>query len=1577
MADRYTLLVDLAQIGSPGAPGVFVAVEKAKGELVYPVGDDTHETLYPTRAQARTDEGGVARFALLPSRLAGPYRVTVGSYRRTIWMPDDEPGSALDDSQDSVDAGYPRLTVRLWQLPEFDGSASMDPHASLGFMRDDLSNLDADLTDEEKAAIWRKIDPGNVSGGLAGLPAPAAGNRWRWVARSLTGETFTFVLPPLTLSGTSIVWNAARTYAWGNVVRHDGVLYAWLPVEVDATSVGQDPATEAGQAAGWAVLLAPADAAARASAAAAQATADAALPKAGGTMTGALTLRGAPTVDLHAATKKYVDDNAGGAAPGKATNDQVDEVAATGTALSASLTARTALDDAGFLTVRKAARLLQRVLKSASTTLRGVVLLARAEDVAATETDTTRVTTVANVKALLARIGDATARAAAAAAQATADTSRSNVGLLQELTRDLHSNQDATGWALATDAAIDYVRNDDYSSAAFAGNEIDRPEGGWPDYTASSGEGYIFVRVPDGADISDYRALFLDSSGSWSYGGNLFVKEAESPDDATYDYYKVKETTSKDHFGQLLSPVSISVEHYGHASPTHYDGEFRGTFRDGIVDEDALDPALAARINAEPEAGDDSLIEKLYDDMVAGGAAIFSVEGVTITNDANQAYYIRVAAASEFTLGSALFAAASNSAITVDGVRFWTLADGSLRIGSASADKAVVVWKVDDLGALRTALQNAGLVDAVARAAAGAAQDAADDAQADATQALADAATAQATADEGIAEGLEPADNPDLDDYDVGDVLLVGGHLQQVSDAPAANLFAGTAAAYSVGSKNYLITSDPDSTHGLNGRFTANPGGAVGTLSAGVNLQYAELRLEENAYQAAKGSGVASGDTVVARVSRADGQGTAQDITLTYARLSRRPRHHWLSFETTGADALTLRALLQADADWRMEIRQGNAALFTHDTGKHLVEYPIFGVDEFARQIAGAALPKAGGTMTGKIVLDGAPTANLHAATKAYVDDQVGGEATLGVRTESIEFQAVANAITDVELSPIAADPVTVLHGEGDPEIITGLNGNDFTVAAGLYLLRIDGEVDADAVLRFGFDIRDAADDSIIVGPQEKSAYNTQGQYQAFTSTGYWHPTEAVEVNVLLERFGRSCGLRNVVMRFAQLNAQEHIHPHVIEPLEPLDTDEASDGDVVLHDHAFYQRAAASEVTEDGFAGELESWLDGSADWIGTALAASRYGSRGRFISNPDNKVGALTAGGDNPATVGLRLDKAAYETAKGSAVADGDTVWADISDGHNISVTELTYVRTESGGGTDYLAFIAQDADCVLHDLSEGQSWFLRVLSAYDSEQGTSTPLFEHDAETPHFNEYPIKAVDQTARDQAAEARTFARIIQPWEFVEPAGGIGFREVGDFAGQARAEAVTGDIDTDRELVTALRVTEQYGLRRALRIQGTAGYFLRKTSAVTTSGSIQQVAIYLAVQRAGADDRNIARLDLATFTLDQFNAQYAAVGNALQYSDAADVTRPIDMEWTDFSDFDLEEGDVLVFRFVGNAINGNARVKIEIDDLDISLGGGLASRIRSSAIHQDVVLTQAEYDALTVKDAHTRYNIVAG
>ena len=82
-------------------------------------------------------------------------------------------------------------------------------------------------------------------------------------------------------------------------------------------------------------------AAASTAAAAAQATADAALPKAGGTMTGKITLDGAPTANLHAATKKYVDDNAGA-------TSSVDQTArdAAAAASTAAATAQTKADAA-------------------------------------------------------------------------------------------------------------------------------------------------------------------------------------------------------------------------------------------------------------------------------------------------------------------------------------------------------------------------------------------------------------------------------------------------------------------------------------------------------------------------------------------------------------------------------------------------------------------------------------------------------------------------------------------------------------------------------------------------------------------------------------------------------------------------------------------------------------------------------------------------------------------------------------------------------------------------------------------------------------------------------------------------------------------------------------------------------------------------------------------------------------------------------------------------------------------------------------------------------------------------------
>lgn len=86
---------------------------------------------------------------------------------------------------------------------------------------------------------------------------------------------------------------------------------------------------------------------AKASASAAQATANAAMPKAGGTFTGLVTLSGAPTADLHAATKKYVDEaksSAVSAAEADATSKA--SAAQTAAATDATTKANQALADA-------------------------------------------------------------------------------------------------------------------------------------------------------------------------------------------------------------------------------------------------------------------------------------------------------------------------------------------------------------------------------------------------------------------------------------------------------------------------------------------------------------------------------------------------------------------------------------------------------------------------------------------------------------------------------------------------------------------------------------------------------------------------------------------------------------------------------------------------------------------------------------------------------------------------------------------------------------------------------------------------------------------------------------------------------------------------------------------------------------------------------------------------------------------------------------------------------------------------------------------------------------------------------
>ena len=95
------------------------------------------------------------------------------------------------------------------------------------------------------------------------------------------------------------------------------------------------------------------------------------------------------TARQEAAAAKRAADAAQEAIPAKASQADIDDET----------------DDDDFTTTAKVFRAIARKVKNASTTIRGIVLLARNEDVDASETDTSRVLTVASAKRLIARIG--------------------------------------------------------------------------------------------------------------------------------------------------------------------------------------------------------------------------------------------------------------------------------------------------------------------------------------------------------------------------------------------------------------------------------------------------------------------------------------------------------------------------------------------------------------------------------------------------------------------------------------------------------------------------------------------------------------------------------------------------------------------------------------------------------------------------------------------------------------------------------------------------------------------------------------------------------------------------------------------------------------------------------------------------------------------------------------------------------------------------------------------------------------------------------------------------------------------
>ena len=139
---------------------------------------------------------------------------------------------------------------------------------------------------------------------------------------------------------------------------------------------------------------------------------------------------------------------------------------------------------------------------------------------------------------------------------------------------------------------------------------------------------------------------------------------------------------------------------------------------------------------------------------------------------------------------------------------------------------------------------------------------------------------------------------------------------------------------------------------------------------------------------------------------------------------------------------------------------------------------------------------------------------------------KVGGtNAPVGsTRVESIAFQAQASASTEFEAQPLATDPLSVEFGDGANQIITGVNGNDFNLAAGVYVLSSTINIGTSAQnAKINLRFRNASDNSEIETFASTRANN--GSPNNVNISGVLYLSQETTVNIEVVRVASASSL--------------------------------------------------------------------------------------------------------------------------------------------------------------------------------------------------------------------------------------------------------------------------------------------------------------------------------------------------------------------------------------------------------------------------------------------------------------------
>ena len=805
------------------------------------------------------------------------------------------------------------------------------------------------------------------------------------------------------------------------------------------------------------------DATARTAAAAAQATADAALPLAGGTMTGKIVLDGAPTANLHAATKKYVDDNSGSAA------------ATDGTARSAAAAAQATAD--------------------AIPTVLGGTRLPLPTDgsdgdfwVAGLDNGGT-LSIAENVEGAWVEL-----------ARATDDDGA--IDLLNHLTRDLHIGDVLGDWEDADDSDGDLYTALSSNNSALTDANFNN-EGATTTIPAGQNQStQCYVRLPIGEDRTHYRIIFGDGFLRYRTGNLWTTPTPAVPDSTTYQYWRA------DGFANF-GGGSIKLQKREVLSDrTSYNGRLEGAARVQLDEPiDALQHLTRdLRVvegtpvwnNAADADGD--LYQRLLTVTTALTDANFNNNGASVTLPTAQNgvtnVYVRLPAASDVVDFRVLFAGSfhptGNHWVLVTGpdettYQYWlagTIRDEGghtihLQKRATTLDKTQFTGEgaIPSGGNSGQALtKNSGDDYDVGWATVSAGGTAL---SADAVLDLAE--SSRDSDDRGLVLATDTGSNgentlvlrgaPQLNDdgFTLPNQLGEGAYhgleafdadrrrtiLHQEAYHSLAYKEAGGAGAVAQDAlKRIAAIASPTATMRSFRDATVDDQYAHFGVFASPTSRLAETTrlLHERFYWKANADvsgtthyifasvpkGFSSDDI---RVKVVDTEGNLTDITrpgngVTWRAVT--SSDFWGSTQSAReanmakhlgprADYYKLSSGLTYPArydDFVLEIAD-RAYTYSVSGGAGGTDTTARNAAAAAQATADAALPKSGGTMTGKITLDGAPTANLHAATKKYVDDNAGSSSgTDGTARASAAAAAAAAmaAQTSADAAQATAD---------------------------------------------------------------------------------------------------------------------------------------------------------------------------------------------------------------------------------------------------------------------------------------------------------------------------------------------------------------------------------------------------------------------------------------------------------------------------------------------------------------------------------------------------------------------------